>query len=151
MSIYAPNFGFEELTDSANHPELVSQNRVDAKQYSNNLVCTSWGLQSIRDLLGRPMATSSGYRNQKLNKAVGGSETSKHQSGKCWDGAAKGMNYKEFFEFIKTNKSKIPNLKKAIVEGVRGKEWVHLEFEDGFKGEIAFYSTTDGKTYDRVV
>ena len=150
MSIYAPNFGFEELTDSANHPELVPQNRVDAKQYADNLVCTSWGLQSIRDLLGRPMATSSGYRNPKLNKKVGGSETSKHQSGKCWDGRAKDMSYKEFFEFIKTNKAKIPNLKKAIVEGVRGKEWVHLEFEDGFKGEIAFYSTNDGENYTRV-
>lgn len=150
MSIYAPNFKFNELTNSASHPELVTQNRIDAANYADNLVCTSWGLQAIRDLLNRKMFTSSGYRNPVLNKKVGGSLTSGHQKGKCWDGAAEGMGYKEFFSFIQANKDKIPNLKKVIVEGVKGKEWVHIEFEDGFKGEVAFYSTTDGENYTRV-
>ena len=79
MSIYAPNFGFNELTDSARHPELVAQDRIDAAKYADNIVCTSWGLQTIRDLLNRKMYTSSGYRNPILNKKVGGSKTSKHQ------------------------------------------------------------------------
>ena len=82
MRTYAPNFGFDELTDSAGHPELVAQNRIDAIDYSNNLICVSWGLQAIRNLLNRKMFTSSGFRNPVLNKKVGGSPTSGIVTGK---------------------------------------------------------------------
>ncbi len=151
MSVFAPNFQFEELTYSANHPELVPENRVSAQKYIDNLLCTSWGLQSIRDMLGKKMHTSSGFRFPPLNKAVKGGANSKHQLGKCWDGRAEGISVAEFFEFLMKNKSKIKNLKKVIIEGIHGKEWLHIEFEEGWDGEVDFYATTDGKNYERVV
>lgn len=57
-------------------------------------------LQPIRDAYGKPIYISSGYRCEKLNKAVGGVPTSQHLRGEAADIYVKGSN-KELFIVIK--------------------------------------------------
>lgn len=42
-------------------------------------------LQPLRDVYGKPMSVSSGYRCEALNKAVGGQPTSQHIKGEAAD------------------------------------------------------------------
>jgi hypothetical protein len=50
-----------------------------------NLVRLARGLDRVRRLLGRPLEISSGYRSPALNREVGGSPRSRHQSGLAAD------------------------------------------------------------------
>ena len=146
------NFSFDELTRSSSHPELVPANQKEAEQYLDDLrnQCV-YILQPLRNLLGKPITITSGFRGASLNKAVGGSPTSDHSTGRASDIVVDGMTAKELFEFIQENKSIFTGwLHKAILEEVRGKQWVHIAHRRPEEALSAFYTTTDGKNYDRI-
>lgn len=42
-------------------------------------------LDPLRDMVGRPVIITSGYRSQRVNELVGGSKTSQHLAGKAAD------------------------------------------------------------------
>ena len=142
------HFTFEEMTDSVSHPKLVAQNRIDAQKIMPALQCTANGIEAIRIIINAPLNCSSGFRNPALNTAVEGSETSGHLKGRCADISTPAMDYQALFNTIKSHK--IPNLYKCIGEGVKGKQWVHCEFRDGYTGEVQYYTSSDGKNYERV-
>ena len=84
-------------------------------------------LEEIRAVLGVPLRVTSGFRNNALNKAVGGSATSGHTKGLCADFIPIGMDVNDSFELIQLHKDKCPSLKKCIYESVRGSKWLHIE------------------------
>ena len=62
--------------------------------------------QPIREHFNTPIGISSGYRSEKLNKAIGGSKTSQHSKGQALDLDAElygGLTNKQIFEFIRDN------------------------------------------------
>lgn len=148
MTMLSKNFSFEELTNTTSYPKLLDANRDDAMSRMAELQMTANGCQAIRDLINAPLNCSSGYRNPALNKAVGGSTTSKHMEGTCADISSPAMNFTELFSTIRG--ATIPNLYKCIQEGVKGKEWVHCEFRKGYNEKPKFYTTNDGRNYDLV-
>ena len=87
-----PHFSLEEFTDSQtaarrgidNMPSKESQER-------KNLLRTANVLEEVRAILGHPVLVSSGYRNQWLNSAVGGSKTSAHVHGLAVDFTCPGF------------------------------------------------------------
>lgn len=141
------HFSFIELTDSKNHPELVPQNMVDARAYEKQMKYTAYTLEEIRRVLCVPMKVTSGFRNNALNKAVGGSPTSGHTKGLCADFQPIGMSVDAAYEIIKLRRNKCTSLKKCIFESKKDNKWLHIETKTEANQPIQFYTTTDGKNY----
>lgn len=142
------NFSFYELTNTS-HTVLLERNREYAEKLKDNLNLLGLLLQDIRDVIGKPMTISSGVRCPELNKAVGGTADSRHQKGLAADIQISGMKAQAVFDAIR--KAKLPLLQKAIIEGVKSKEWVHVQARTATDTAPAqYYATIDGKNYSRV-
>lgn len=93
-------------------------------------------LDPARELLGKPISVSSGYRSEKLNKAVGGANTSQHLLGEATDITC--YNNKYLFDIIKQNLI----FDQLILEEstINGKkvEWVHVSYRKGKNRKQAF-------------
>jgi len=84
-----------QLTKNFSLSEFLKSNtatRLDIKEQFNppqsvldNITALVTKLQVARDYFGEPMVFTSGYRCDKLNKAVGGVANSAHTSGKAVD------------------------------------------------------------------
>lgn len=151
MEEFSPYFSFAELTNSESHPELVSQNRVDAKSYRLAGKRLSKLLESIRHILGdAPLKINSGYRNNALNGAVGSkSKNSAHTRFEAADISPSNMTIKEAFDkLIKAHKDGLlPDLRKVLHEGT----WLHIETKMNAKEETTFWASRDGnKTFEKV-
>lgn len=143
------NFTFDELT-STSHNELLEANRESAKSFMKQLKYITGTLEEIRAILGVPLRVTSGFRNNALNKAVGGSPTSGHTKGLCADVIPLGMDVVEAQKKIIANKDKCPSLKKCILEMVKGSEWLHVEAKTEANQPTQFFATTNGKTYTEI-
>ena len=142
------NFSFYELTNTSNMA-LLEKNREYAEKLKDNLNLLGLLLQDIRDIIDKPITVSSGVRCPELNKKVGGTADSRHQKGLAADIQVKGMSAMEVFDAIR--KAKLPLLQKAIIEGVKGKEWVHIQARTATdNAPTQYYATKDGKNYTRV-
>lgn len=144
------HFSFIELVDSKSHPELVNQNMVDARGYEKQLKYTASTLEEIRAILCVPMKITSGFRNNALNKAVGGSATSGHAKGLCADFIPLGLDITDAFAMIQNSRDKCPSLKKCIYESVRGSKWLHIETKTEASQPQQFFTTSNGKTYTEI-
>jgi hypothetical protein len=75
---------------------------IPSEECVNNigaLVCNV--LDPLREAYGKPITVNSGYRSMELNRAVGGSETSDHLSGRAADiTAGDNEENRELFELI---------------------------------------------------
>ena len=143
------HFTFNELT-STSHNELLEANRESAKAFMKQLKYVAGTLEEIRAVLGVPLRVTSGFRNNALNKAVGGSATSGHTKGLCADIIPVGLNVSDAFKLIIENKAQCPSLKKCIIEKVRGSEWLHIETKTEANQPQQFFATTNGKTYTEI-
>lgn len=143
------NFTFDELT-STSHNELLEANRESAKAFMKQLKYVAGTLEEIRAVLGVPLRVTSGFRNNALNKAVGGSPTSGHTKGLCADIVPIGMTVTAGFEIILARKDECRSLKKCIIEKVRGSEWLHIETKTEVNQPQQFFTTTNGKSYTEI-
>ncbi len=66
-----------------------------------NLYRVANRLQVIRDLLGKPITITSGWRTLEHNKAVGGAPNSMHLSGMAVDIVISGMTPKQVQDYLK--------------------------------------------------
>lgn len=82
-------------------------------------------LQPLRDKVGKPIIITSGYRNEQVNKLVGGKATSQHCKGQAADFNIKGMSIAAAIDFIKKSGLEYDQL---INEYDR---WVHISFNKG--------------------
>lgn len=78
------NFTLEEFINSPTAKRLKIDN-TPSKAITSNLMELSELLQKVRDIYNKPIIVTSGYRSEKLNKAVGGSKTSQHVKGQAAD------------------------------------------------------------------
>jgi hypothetical protein len=146
------HFTFNELTTTG-HEELLEQNRVSAQKYIKQLKYTAGALEECRKVIGVGLQVTSGYRMPALNKKVGGSATSKHTQGLCADFKPVGMmTVKEAFNKLLENKDKLYSVRKVIIEGVKGKEWIHMQSRTPSDVNVAleFFTTNDGKNFKGV-
>ena len=143
------HFTFFELT-STSHNELLESNRESAKAFMKQLKYVAGTLEEIRAVLGVPLRVTSGFRNNALNKAVGGSATSGHTKGLCADFQPIGLEISHAFDMIQANKSKCPSLKKCIYESIGGAKWLHVETKTEANQPQKFFTTNNGKTYTEV-
>lgn len=151
MESFSQYFPLKELTNSESHPEIVAQNRLDAKPYYLAGKRLSKLLESIRHILGdHPLKVTSGFRNERLNKAVGSKAlNSKHTVFEAADIVPQGMSIKEAFTaLIMAHKGGLlPDLRKVLQEG----SWLHVEVSMSVDDHRGFFVSHDGnKTFVKV-
>ncbi len=81
------DFTLEELLDSQSAVRLGYDEQftpTDGVKENLKALCENV-LQPIRDMIGVPVHVSSGYRCERVNKAIGGAETSQHPKGQAAD------------------------------------------------------------------
>lgn len=166
MQGFSKYFTFEELTDSASHPELVAENRADAMHYLIAGKRNSKLMESIKmEVLGGEVVhVSNGHRCTVLNIAVGGvdkivngvKKLSKHRIFEAVDAIPDKTSVEVAFQKIMDayKAGLLPDLRKCIIETVwvngKLKKWLHIEAMQKQGEFLGFWSTKDGKNYIRV-
>ena len=114
-------FTLQELTVSQ-YATRKGISNIPTGQDMTNLVMTAAKMDEVRQLLGKPIYVSSGYRNPAVNLAVGGSATSSHTSGLAVDFVCPEFGtVKEVFDAIRKSSLRYDQI---IDEG----GWCHLGF-----------------------
>ena len=120
-----PHFSLAELTASTTARRLGIDN-TPPPELMPRLVITAEMLERIRDTLGVPITVTSGYRGRQVNQAVGGVTSSDHTQGHAADIVAPG--YGTPYRIAKTLAPLVSvlGIGQLILEGVKGKQWVHV-------------------------
>ena len=121
------HFTIEELYASSKAKELGIDNKPSTQKMINLVYLAAYVLEPLRVAMNEPIKISSGYRCEKLNKAVGGVYNSQHLKGQaadlCIDGdIEKGRRW---FNYIKDHLL----FDQLIWEhNAAGVYWVHVSF-----------------------
>ena len=133
------NFSMSELIHSTTAAQYKINNMPDLNSLDNLLLLIVNTLQPVRDLIGKPMIVTSGYRCKQLNShpAIGGSSTSEHVQGKACDFVITGMKPADIVSKIRH--SNIP-FNQLIEEYGKNGSWVHISFsKTGNKRDVLKY------------
>ena len=137
-------FTIGELTESATARKYNIKNVPGVAELDNLNALVYNVLDPLREILGRPIYVSSGYRCKELNAKVGGSKTSQHMSGQAADIYVKG------FSNILIAKALVASLiqwDQLIIEQgtLERPQWIHISYKkSGNRNQILFYN---GKSY----
>jgi len=119
------HFTLEELCDSDTALRRGIDNQPDADAKANLYILLA-GLERVREVLGKPMYISSGFRGPKLNAAVGGSSKSAHMKGLAADFTCPEFGSPFEVTSMIMAHSKPIGFMQLIQEG----RWVHIAFPD---------------------
>jgi hypothetical protein len=125
MTRLSENFTLSELTRSTTAQRLKIDNTPKGAALAN-LSDTAAMLQRIRDTLGVPVVVTSAYRSPPVNRAVGGVTSSDHVDGQAADFVAPAMGSPEQIARILAPQVDRLGIGQLILEGVKGKQWVHV-------------------------
>lgn len=119
------NFTLGELIAS-NTAQRLHIDNTPTQEARRRLQGTAEMLQRIRDTIGHPVIVTSAYRGPVLNRAVGGVTSSDHMSGQAADIVA--PRFGTPYLLAKTLAPLVMTLGigQLILEGIRGKQWVHV-------------------------
>lgn len=120
------NFTYDELVYSATAERLGLDNTPNEKEVEKLRRLANEVLQPIRDKWGSPIIVTSGFRSEKVNKAVGGVSSSQHRLGEAADLkiGSKSQN-KALFNFI-LDMVKKGELQCGQLIDEYGYSWVHI-------------------------
>lgn len=116
-------FTLNELTRS----DTATKNKIDntptAEEVKNLTALVDNVLDPLREMYGKPIYISSGYRCPELNKAVGGVSGSQHKTGQAAD-----INQRSREENARIFKLIEENLDFDQLLWENGGQWVHVSF-----------------------
>lgn len=117
------HFDLEEFTFSPVAIRLGIDNTppLDAEEALDDLCYHT--LEPIRQALDKPIHITSGYRNEALNKAIGGALRSQHCRGEAADFTVEGMSVDDVYQWIKAN----PIVFDQLINEFDG-SWVHISY-----------------------
>lgn len=147
---FAPNFPLSELVASNRARELGIDN-TPPPELLPRLAATSHMLQRIRGELGVAMKVTSGYRCKPLNRAVGGFSTSDHLVGDSADFVAPAFGTPTQIAQRLAPLVSVLGIGQLILEGVKGKQWVHVSTRAPDKPINRIITITDAGTVPGVV
>jgi len=121
----SPHFTLAELTAS-NKAQQLGIDNTPPDELLPRMMLLAELLERVRVELGCPVSVTSGYRCQRLNMAVGGVTSSDHTQGHAADVIA--PNFGTPYEIAKLLAPLVSDLGigQLILEGVKGKQWVHI-------------------------
>lgn len=143
------------LTDHFSLAELTASTTAQRLGLSNELPPALFGnVQELADMLervraqlgGKPLIVTSAYRSREVNRAVGGVATSDHTLGHAADVVCPA-----FGNPYQLAKALVPHLQRLgigqiILEGVKGKQWLHLSTRMPDKAMNRVITITDAGT-----
>ena len=119
------HFTLAELTASNKARQLGIDN-TPPHELVPRLVMVAEMLERIRSTLNCPVLVTSGYRCERLNLSVGGATTSDHPQGHAADIVAPGFGTATQVAKALAPLVSVLGIGQLILEGVRGKQWVHV-------------------------
>ena len=121
------HFTIEELYASETAKRLGIDNTPSVQKMIHLVYLAAYVLEPLRVAMNRPIKISSGYRCEKLNKAVGGVYNSQHLKGQAVDIDIEGdMEFgKKVFNYIKDH---LPFDQLIWEHNKSGTYWVHVSF-----------------------
>ena len=119
------HFSLAELTASNKARQLGIDN-TPPPELVPRLVMVAEMLERIRSTLNCPVLVTSGYRCERLNLSVGGATTSDHPQGHAADIVAPGFGTATQVAKVLAPLVSVLGIGQLILEGVRGKQWVHV-------------------------
>lgn len=120
-----PNFHLRELTASTRALSLGLDN-TPPPEVVPRLQATAEMLQRIRDTLQRPVIVTSAYRSPAVNRAVGGVSSSDHLTGQAADILVPGYGTPYDVAKALAPLVSVLGIGQLILEGIKGKSWVHV-------------------------
>ena len=140
-----------QLTKHFDLAELTRSSVAQARGLSNEpppellprLILTAEMLERIRSTLDAPVIVTSGYRSPQVNIAVGGATSSDHTQGHAADIVAPmfGTPY-DIARRLAPLVSTI-GIGQIILEGIKGKRWVHVSTHTPEKAVNRIITITD--------
>lgn len=79
------------------------ENKAPARAIDNLTTLCKFLLEPLRELVGKPIQITSGYRSPSLNALVGGTPTSQHSTGQACDINVSGMQKTDLFKLVVAN------------------------------------------------
>ena len=117
-------FTIKELCKSSTATQMGIDNTPNSEIVSNLEQLVDNILDPLREKYGSPIKVNSGYRCEKLNKAVGGSKTSQHRYGLAAD-ITTGSKLRNKQLFILAQQMNLP-FDQLIDE--KTYSWIHISF-----------------------
>lgn len=121
----SPHFTLAELTAS-NKAQILRIDNTPGADVLRRLQFTAEMLERIRSTVGRPVIVTSGYRCPELNRAVGGVTSSDHITGQAADIVAPAFGTPYQLARLLAPLVSTLGIGQLILEGVKGKQWVHV-------------------------
>lgn len=121
----SPHFSLEELTASNKAVQLGIDN-TPPPELLPRLILLAEMLERIRSTLAVPVVVTSGYRCPRVNQAVGGATTSDHPQGHAADIVAPKFGSATEVARTLAPLVSVLGIGQIILEGVKGKQWVHV-------------------------
>lgn len=115
------------------------------------LVLLAEMLERIRATVACPVLVSSGYRCAELNAAVGGSSTSDHPQGHAADITAPAFGSATELARLLAPLVSTLGIGQLILEGVRGKQWVHVSTREPERAANRIITITDAGVLPGIV
>jgi zinc D-Ala-D-Ala carboxypeptidase len=125
MMLLTNHFTLQELTRSAKAKQLGLDN-TPPQEFIPRLIMVAEMLERIRASLRSPVIVTSGYRSPPLNLAVGGVTSSDHTQGHAADIVVPGFGTPYTVAKLLAPRMDMLGVGQLILEGVRGKQWVHV-------------------------
>lgn len=128
-------FTIKELTESQTAIQKGIDNNPNPKIVKNLTNLVHYILDPLRQAYGKPIRINGAYRCEALNKAIGGSKTSKHLEGLAADiTVGSPLKNKELFNLIIELDLPFDQL---IDE--KNFKWIHVAFSDKPRKQIMHY------------
>ena len=137
-----PHFKFSELAGTS-HEKYRLLNLDEAQKHMGKMYMLAGFAERVREIIGKPVIITSGFRCKELNKAIGGAITSQHTLCEAIDIVVKGMRCEDVFNRIVTSDLKYNQI--IIERNSKGSQWVHVSI-GAYKQKLQF----DGKQYIRL-
>lgn len=131
------NFTLEELSHSNTAKSRNIENIPGEVEIENLKELAENVLQPLRDLVNVPIIVSSGFRNDVVNKLVGGVPGSQHRKGQAADINAKNKNARDLFNTI--IESSIPYDQVILYDDGRN-NFVHISYNKAGNRKQKLYS-----------
>ena len=144
-------FSITELTKSATATRLGIDNTPNAIVKANLIALIEKVLDPLREAWGAPIIVTSGYRCEKLNRAVGGAANSQHTKGMAADIRTVSDSRADNMRLLRLLLKSGIVFDQVICEypDAQGRpDWIHVSYNSkGNRRSKLTASRIDGKTY----
>lgn len=137
-------FTFDELTKSATAKRKGIDNTPNEAVRANLEALVDNILDPLREAYGKPIIVTSGYRCERLNKAVGGASTSQHVKGEAADirtVSDKPADNKKLFDLIVSLGLPFDQLINEF-----SYDWIHVSYSSRHRRQKLKAEKKGGKT-----